>query len=107
MRSEHDGDVLVVFLTETEIRDEMEIQRIGDELSELVKEAKKLVLDFDAVQFMSSAMIGKLVTLNKDAKARDIEFTMRNVGPTILEIFRITRLDRVFPLENDGQEESA
>jgi hypothetical protein len=57
--------------------------------------SKKLVLNFKGVQFMSSAMIGKLVLLNKKAKADEIHLKLCDISPNVLEVFKITRLNKV------------
>ena len=57
-----DGDILVVYFQDVSIIDEARITGLGDELLELVKsENAKIVVNFENVSFMSSAMIGKLI----------------------------------------------
>ena len=80
------------------------ILQVGKELMDVLERAsekKKLVLDFEKVQFMSSAMIGKLVFLNKKAKAEQCDLTLRNIQPNVLEVFKLTRLNRVFKIEEE------
>ncbi len=100
-------DVLVVSFADAKILDEARIQQIGKELMELTANAKasqKMVLNFQGVQFMSSAMIGKLVLLNKKAKAEKINLKLCNITPNVLEVFRITRLDKVFDIQQDQEQ---
>ena len=61
------GEVLVVGFTDSKILDSQRIEQVGKELQECVPQAihKKLLLNFRGVSFMSSAMITKLVMLNK------------------------------------------
>ena len=56
-------DVLVVSFEAARLLDDATIQRIGQDLLTLAGEAKqgKMVLNFGAVKFMSSAMIGKII----------------------------------------------
>ena len=71
LKSREEDGVLIVNFTDAKILDEARIQQIGTELMEMVVAAsqnKKMLLNFHGVQFMSSAMIGKLVLLNKKAK---------------------------------------
>lgn len=91
--------------------DEEMIQQVGRELLELVEsatETKKLLLSFKGVQFMSSALIGKLVLLNKAAKNRGVQLKFCDLSPNVLEVFKITRLDKMFrilPEQDDDEPE--
>ncbi|MBL8797300.1 MAG: STAS domain-containing protein, partial [Planctomycetia bacterium] len=61
------GDVTVVNFTDRKILDEQNIQLIGEQLFSLVDESgrKKILLNFGNVEYLSSAALGKLITLNK------------------------------------------
>ena len=62
------GDVLAVYFKQDSILDQQVIDQIGHEFDRIVLEAgscRKVLLNFEHVKFMSSAMIGKLLTLNK------------------------------------------
>ncbi len=93
-------DKIVVFFTVTAFHNETQIQEAGDGLLELCSLAtsvgKRLLLDLRDVQFMSTAMLGKLVLLNKVVKRNKLVFQLANVEPIIMEKFRLTRLNRVF-----------
>ena len=60
---------------------------------------RHLGLDFSRFDFLSSAALVKLITLDKKAKANGGSLKLRNVRPEVLEIFQITRLDRLFQIE--------
>jgi anti-sigma B factor antagonist len=99
-------DIIVVNFTDTEIFDEARIQQVGKELMEIGAEAgksesKKMLLNFRGVQFMSSAMIGKLVLLNKKAKGAGVVLRFCSISPNVLEVFKITRLDKLFKIMDD------
>jgi len=105
-KTEDDHDVLVVYFTDAKILDEARIQQIGTELMEKAKEAestesKNMLINFQGVQFMSSAMIGKLVLLNKKAKVSGLNLKFCAISPNVLEVFKITRLNKVFDIKND------
>ena len=106
LKSQEEGDVLVVFFTDAKILDEARIQQIGKELIEMAakaSQAKKMLLNFQGVQFMSSAMIGKLVLLNKKSKADKIDLKLCDISPNVLEVFKITRLNKVFDIQSDQE----
>ena len=52
---------------------------------------------------MSSALIGTLVLLNKYVKTHDIVLRFANVTGNVLEVFKITRLNKVFRFD-DGDD---
>lgn len=100
------GDVTVVSFTDKKILDEQNIQVIGDQLFSLVDELgrKKLLLNFGNVEYMSSAALGKLITLNKKVQGAGGKLVLCNIDANIREVFEITRLDKIFAIKNDEQE---
>ncbi len=64
------GEVTVAKFVDKKILDENNIQMIGNQLFGLVEEdgRKKIVLDFTAVEYLSSAALGKLITMDKKVK---------------------------------------
>ena len=101
------GDVTVVHFRDQRIIDDLAIQETGQELVQLVEEGegcKKLLLNFAEVGFMSSAALGKLITVNKKMKGNGGSVRMCNIRPDILEVFAITRLDRLFNIKKDEEE---
>jgi anti-sigma B factor antagonist len=106
LKSQEIEDVLVVYFTDAKILDEARIQQIGKELMEMAASAstsKKMVLNFQGVQFMSSAMIGKLVLLNKKCKSTEIDLKLCQISANVLEVFKITRLNKVFEIHPDEE----
>jgi anti-sigma B factor antagonist len=99
--------VLATF-TSSKVADEDMIQTAGRELLDLVElaaKSKKLLISFKGVESMSSAMIGKLVLLNKKAKTRGVQVKFCELAPNVLEVFKITRLNKVFRILNEHDEE--
>jgi anti-sigma B factor antagonist len=106
LETEDLGDVTVVSFTDRKILDEQNIQRIGEELFGLVDDLgrKNLLLNFGNVEYMSSAALGKLITLNKKVQAAGGRLVLCKIDPQIREVFEITRLDRLFTIKGDEQE---
>ena len=87
------GYVLVVRFLDAKILDSERIDQIGNELREVVpKVHNKLLLDFTGVSFMSSAMINRLVMLNKTCIAHGVKLRFCGVEPNVADVFRITGL---------------
>ena len=99
------GDVTVVSFVDKKILDEQNIQIIGEQLFDLVDNQgkKKILLNFGNVEFLSSAALGKLITLNKKAQTSGGKLVMCNIVREIFEVFAITRLDKLFKIYKDEQ----
>jgi anti-sigma B factor antagonist len=102
---EHIGDVTVVNFLDRKILDEQNIQRIGDQLFGLVdtEGARKVLLNFSNVEYLSSAALGKLITLNKKLGAVGGRLILCNIDPQIYEVFEITKLDKFFKIHKEEQ----
>ena len=105
LRSEENGDVLVVYFNDSKILDEAKIQQIHNELNEKLGEvpAGKLLLNFDNVSFMSSAMIGKIILLNKKCKSEEVSFKLCNISDNVMEVFKLMRLNKVLDIQQDEE----
>jgi len=100
------GDVAVVRFVDRKILDEGNIQEIGQELFELVEKGKrkKVLLNFCTVDFLSSAALGKLITLDKKSKAAGVALKLSNIRPEIYEVFLLTHLHKLFDIKDDEAE---
>ena len=97
------GDVTVVRFVDRKILDEASIQELGQELFQLVEQEKrkKLLLNFSKVDFLSSAALGKLITLDKKVKSQSGKLKFSNIRPEIYEVFAITKLNKLFDIKDD------
>jgi anti-sigma B factor antagonist len=102
---ENMGDVTVVCFTDRKILVEQHIQLVGEQLFNVVNEGRKqLLLNFRNVEYMSSAVLGMLVTLNKKIQASGGKLVLCNIDPQIREVFEITKLDKLFVIRGEEQE---
>ena len=99
------GDILVVYFNDAKILDEAKIQQIGVELNEKVATATggRLLLNFDNVSFMSSAMIGKVILVNKKCKAANINLKLSNISDNVMEVFKLMRLNKILDIQKDEE----
>lgn len=99
------GDVTVVNFVDKKILDEQNIQIIGEQLFSLVDEMqrRKLLLNFSNVEYLSSAALGKFITLNKKVNAASGKLILCNIDQQIYEVFEITKLNRLFNIQKDEQ----
>ena len=94
-------EVVVVDFLQARLVDENTIREIGREFEKLTLEAaaaRKLLLNFAIVKFMSSVTIGHIVRLNKQCKADKIRLKLCSISPDIMEIFTITRLNKILDI---------
>jgi anti-sigma B factor antagonist len=100
------GEVTVVKFVDKKILDEASIQELGVELFSLVEHdnRKSVLLNFSNVEFLSSAALGKLITLDRKVKAAKGRLKMSNIRPEIFEVFQITKLNKVFDIRTDEVE---
>ena len=99
------GDVTVARFVDRKILDETNIQIVGNQLFTLVDDEgrRKIVLDFSNVEYLSSAALGKLITLDKKVKANGGKLRLCSVRPEIYEVFAITRLNKLFDMYDDQE----
>ena len=99
------GDVTVVNFTDRKILDEQNIQAIGEQLFSLVDQEgrRNLLLNFGNVEYLSSAALAKLITLNKKLQQVGGRLVLCNIDPQIYEVFEITKLDKFFNIQKEEQ----
>ncbi len=100
------GNVTVVRFRDHKIVEDVNIHELGQEMFRLVEAdgRDRLLLDFSAVDFLSSAALGKLITLDKKMKAHGGTLKLSNIRPEIYEVFTITKLTRLFDIKADEKE---
>lgn len=100
------GDVTIARFVDKKILDENNIQVIGNQLYGLIEEdaRKRIVLDFSNVEYLSSAALGKLITLNNKAKQAKGKLRLCGIRPDIYEVFAITKLNTVFDIKDDREQ---
>jgi anti-anti-sigma factor len=93
-------------VTEAKIINEAGIQRIYKDVVDVIEKTDQsnVIIDFQCVQFMSSAALGMLVRIHKKCKQFDIVLKLCNIAPEIRKVFEITRLDKVLDIYDDPKE---
>lgn len=103
------GDTTQVEFTSRKILDEANIAEIGEQLSALVEreEKPKIIISFAAVDHLSSAALGTLITINNKIKNKSGQLRLSDINPQIYEVFLITKLNKLFkiyPTVKEAQE---
>ena len=98
-----DSAAVVTFIDE-KILDEKDVQTLQTAIMSVVESLSAgtiLVLDFRNVRFLSSAVLGLLIRVSKKVYERDGQLGLCNINPKIYEIFKITRLTKIFDIYQD------
>lgn len=104
-QTSEEGVTVVTFL-DKRIADEPDIIQFGEELTEVVNgEHQKVLLNFEAIEFLSSAAIGKLVMVHKKAGAASVDLKFCSINkPNPFDGFKICNLDTVFDIKESKAE---
>jgi anti-sigma B factor antagonist len=99
-----EGVLLICFTTPRVVQEE-DIQAIFEQLQGLLdnKTGQELVLDFRKVQFLSSAVLGQLILLQKRAVSTGGRMVLCGIAKEIFEVFKITKLDKLFNIKEDAK----
>ncbi|MBN1756699.1 MAG: STAS domain-containing protein [Chitinispirillaceae bacterium] len=78
-----------------------EVKTVAAEIARLYGQAvpAMLVLDFSVTELIDSNGIGTLVSVAKEAHARQVPLRLRNLNETLTQLFNQTGLDRIFTIE--------
>ena len=103
VRISRDPECIRVEFSEKHIIDEVVIRAIGNELAKLVDDSPRprIVISFKGVEHLSSAALGTLITITNRVKAKDGQLRLCDIHPQIMQIFEITKLNRILRIEKD------
>jgi anti-sigma B factor antagonist len=98
-----DKDTRLVEFVHNKILDEANIAEINQTLLGLVDEQPhpKLLLDFSKVDHLSSAALGVLININNKIKQKNGQLRLAGIKPNIMEVFVITKLNKLFKIFPD------
>ncbi|HDZ68814.1 MAG TPA: anti-sigma factor antagonist [Phycisphaerales bacterium] len=93
----------IVTFTDERILEEKDIQALQESIMSVVEQSERInmILDFRNVRFLSSAVLGLLIRISKKIYERDGKLRLCNIDPKIYEIFKITRLTKIFDIYQD------
>ena len=103
---EYSENATIVTFTDERILKDEDIQALRESIMSVVESAGggiNLILDFCNVRFLSSAVLGLLIRISKRIYERDGQLRLCNIDPKIYEVFKITRLTRIFDICEDIQ----
>jgi len=97
---QHLGEITVVEFTDSRLVDQAQLERMGTRLCELIGslEVVKVLIDFERVEWMSSAALGILIEAHNTAERRGGKLHLANLDPQLTKMFKMTGLHRVLNL---------
>jgi len=100
---EYSEQATIVTFTDEKLLEERDIVELQESLMGVIEQVEKinLILDFSTVKFLSSAVLGLLIRVSKKVYERDGQLRLCNISPRIYEIFKITRLTKIFDIFPD------
>lgn len=105
LRVTNDGAVTRVEFVDRNILDEANIQQIGEELMRIVEAGSrpKVLISFAGVEHLSSAALGTLIHVHKRLEQRNGQLRLSDINPQIFEVFKITKLNKLFQVFDDTE----
>lgn len=93
----------IVTLADEKILEEKDIRKLQESVMSVIEQAERinLVMDFRNVRFLSSAVLGLLIRISKRVYEQDGQLRLCNINPKVHEIFKITRLTKIFDIYED------
>jgi anti-anti-sigma factor len=100
-----EGPVTVVKFTEAYLNDS-NIQQIGNDLAAIADELNRgeLHLDFSAVTYLSSIVLGKLLTLHQRVTREGGRFVLTHVD-ALYDVFNVARLDKLLEIRRQQSDQ--
>lgn len=94
------GEQAVIYFVGSTVRDLGDVQKIVDEIEEVAYNSKitLLVINFSRLTQLTSAFLGRLITLNKSLKQTGVTLRLCSMSPQIEEAFRICKFQKLIPL---------
>lgn len=97
----------VVEFNTPSLMDPIILERTGQALYHLVdgEDRRLIIMDFSRVQYISSQAIGIVLTMNKKLSGLNrSKFVLCGVGDKLMQLIKITRLDRLLTIKPSQQE---
>jgi len=100
---EYAENATIITLADEKILEDDDIRALQESLMSVIEQGGKinLVVDFRNVRFLSSAVLGLLIRVSKKVYEQDGQLRLCNINPKIHEIFKITRLTKIFDIYKD------
>ncbi len=94
-----DGNALISFLKNDLKFDLDVVNELDVAIQKLYQEnIFDITIDFKTITFITSLVLGKLVSYHRDLSQRGGRLAITNTNDSIMDVFTVTRLDRVIAI---------
>ena len=106
LEMKQDEEVLVLSFVDRKITDQKRIAQIDADLQYATGLAAdgRMLLDFEGLSFMSSAMIGALLRFQKKCDGESIKVKFCNISDDIKDVFHTMKLNKVFSIHKTREQ---
>ena len=100
---EHRDDVSIARFVLSRVTDEENIEQLGHELYQLVEQydRRRLVLHLDSVEYVTSSVLGKFITLHRRIHRRNGRLVLCGPTQVVRDALRVSRLIDYFHVTDD------
>ena len=101
------GEFMVIEFVTPSLMDPIVLENAAQSLYKIIDEEdkRKFVLDFEKVQYLSSQAIGIVLAMNKKLSTlKDSKLVLCAVGAKLMDLIKLTRLDRVLTIKPTQKE---
>ncbi|MGI6458351.1 MAG: STAS domain-containing protein [bacterium] len=96
---EKNSVIVVHFIEDEQLQDPEPLRKF---LREILAEGNtKLLIDLGNVTYISSSVLGILITTYQELKQINGDLKLLNIQPGVSNLFKITRLDRIIEIYHD------
>jgi len=106
LKVEQFGGITVVEVLDRRIVDAEHVARVGGQLRSLVneRETPAILLNFERVEFLSSASLSELLSIEKMIRGKGGKLRLTNLDRNLKKMFSMTKLDKVLMIcKNNDQ----
>jgi len=101
-----DDYTVIEFITPS-LMDPLVLESTAQALYKIVDEEdhRKIIMDFEKVQYLSSQAIGIVLAMHKKLNSlKNLRLVLCSVGPKLMELIKLTRLDRLLTIKPTQRE---
>jgi anti-sigma B factor antagonist len=106
-RRQQIGEYTVIEFITPSLMDPVVLENTAQALYKIIDEEdkRKIIMDFERVQFLSSQAIGIVLAMHKKLGAlKNSKLILCSVGPKLMELIKLTRLDRLLVIKPTQKE---
>lgn len=102
LHNEIRGNVMVIALRGDSL-DASNVREFRDQMQKLIKDCHQIVLDMGQVKFVDSSGLGALISCLRETNARKGDFRLGNMSRSVLALFELMRMHRVFSIHETAE----